>query len=69
MKKLVYKVTAYFLIAWFPCFIAAPVYAQWDDDGSESLFTDEGTESENRRQELKQEKNLRRRKLTIVKTQ
>lgn len=46
-KYLLYKLTAWFLIYWFPCFfIISPVYAQFDDEFQEDLFTDEGEEGD-----------------------
>ena len=40
------RITCWFLIVWFPCFLVAPTYAQFDDEYQEDLFSDEHEEGD-----------------------
>lgn len=45
MNSYVNKITAWFLIVWFPLSFTTAVYAQFEDETDESFFTDESVET------------------------
>lgn len=45
-KYVLFRLTSWFLIVWFPCFIITPIYAQFDDEFQEDLFSDESEEED-----------------------
>ena len=45
-KYVLFKLTSWFLIIWFPCFMMTPIYAQFDDEFQEDLFSDESEEGD-----------------------